>query len=335
MLNIRVRRAGFTLVELLVVIGIIGVLISVLLPTLSRARQQAQSLVCLSNLRQVGLGMAGYVTANRGCLFAPNTAFDTQETNAGRENANDVQVYLWFNAIIPYLQKKEVPPGTLNGVAAGRLYQPYLQCSVYDTFGGDILTVNSQNGTLVQGTTKGYTRSFKMNRYLQRFAASRTNVGGYVLGLARVSTLRNTARFVAFTDGVSMDLVGEIPSQFDSGQFAFANNAQSSSAGTWSYARHLGGVNALFLDGHAENVRMKPSPNLRTISDPSGGFIAKIAVWPSEYVNASGAEVDPSPLLTPEEQRIYRNPAQPLYFSDLESAISSRLYGDQGTAVGP
>ena len=59
---------GFTLVELLVVIGIIAFLIAMLLPALNKARQAAQSAACLSNLRQLGIGYALYVNENNGYL---------------------------------------------------------------------------------------------------------------------------------------------------------------------------------------------------------------------------------------------------------------------------
>ena len=54
------NRRGFTVVELLVVIGIMTVLIAILLPALSKARLMSRSISCASNLRQIGLGLAMY-----------------------------------------------------------------------------------------------------------------------------------------------------------------------------------------------------------------------------------------------------------------------------------
>src|SRR5512146_775255 len=64
----RTTATAFTLVELLVVIGIIGLLLAILLPVLGKARAAARTVACAANLRSIGQAMVMYAAENRGAI---------------------------------------------------------------------------------------------------------------------------------------------------------------------------------------------------------------------------------------------------------------------------
>lgn len=102
-------RGGFTLVELLVVIGIIGLLIGILLPVINAVRVSALESVCMSNMRQLGIGTQAYANRDRGWLptkgpdgSAPGVPNSFMPGNYNLQRGYD-DASIWFNAIPPLI----------------------------------------------------------------------------------------------------------------------------------------------------------------------------------------------------------------------------------------
>jgi prepilin-type N-terminal cleavage/methylation domain-containing protein/prepilin-type processing-associated H-X9-DG protein len=118
------RRGGFTLVELLVVIGIIAILIGILLPTLGRARGQASTVACSANLRSIGQAIHLYAGQNKGALpygYWDGVGSPDGNTINGGNNATDWQLLLMSVA----LGKGGATYGTQDGADTSKLQDAF------------------------------------------------------------------------------------------------------------------------------------------------------------------------------------------------------------------
>jgi prepilin-type N-terminal cleavage/methylation domain-containing protein/prepilin-type processing-associated H-X9-DG protein len=98
----RVNQRAFTLIELLIVVGIIAVLISLLLPAVQSARENARRVQCGNNLMQIGTALANYASANR--VFPPGVVNDKGPVS----NTPVGYHFGWAAQILPYLEHTNI-----------------------------------------------------------------------------------------------------------------------------------------------------------------------------------------------------------------------------------
>jgi prepilin-type N-terminal cleavage/methylation domain-containing protein len=111
------NRAGFTLLELLVVLGIIGVLLALLLPAVQQVRQAAARIACVNNLKQMGLAAYGYHDA---VGYFPQYA---EPGSGGPHQPSDTGRRSWMSVMLPYLEQT----AAYNGGGVGDPIKTY-QC---------------------------------------------------------------------------------------------------------------------------------------------------------------------------------------------------------------
>jgi len=95
-------RQGFTLIELLVVMAIIALLAALLLPSFSKARERARTTQCLSNLRQIDIGMRLYADGSEGLYPESGDIIPWGQTDP------TTHMYSWLRQIFPYAQNTNV-----------------------------------------------------------------------------------------------------------------------------------------------------------------------------------------------------------------------------------
>ena len=212
-------KRAFTLVEMVIVIGILAALAALLLPAVSRAREQAKSVKCLSNLRQLAQAAFAYVEVYDG-------SFPLSTQGGGLE---------WdFDS-----RSTPIRPGILwMGATTLSIHQ----CPSYD----------GRSGTKTDPFT-GYNYN---TSYIGGGVGETTPLGTSHVAPARIHAVHDPARVALFGDGqywAGSDKFMRAPILMAGTNLGDGVDLASRLAGTQGY-RHLGRTNVCYCDGHAESV---------------------------------------------------------------------------------
>lgn len=242
------RRSAFTLIELLVVISIISLLISILLPSLSRAREEAKRVHCLARLKEYGNALATYENLSGGLLPPARWFPDTTGLlpNPQQEVTDDRPVeYGWQEVLFTYVYSEEVRVPESYPVQRnidGRRWQEYFICKAV---GGT--EVNS-------GHYRVYLPAWSAGSYaLEPGGIYGESTRADPLRAARRDNIRPKLPLIGdANDGSERgDGLGDDECSFiDAGEANFAGSDGRGNGNRFS-DRHSGGTNFLFQDLHA------------------------------------------------------------------------------------
>jgi prepilin-type N-terminal cleavage/methylation domain-containing protein/prepilin-type processing-associated H-X9-DG protein len=134
----RNKPHGFTLVELLVVITIIGILIALLLPAVQAAREAARRINCANNLKQLGLAMHNYHSANNSLPFGCGR-YDRGPGDRKMVWTTMIMPHLELQGLYDLIKKENVPVGQLSKAVTTTVIAAY-HCPSDDGYGNPILS---------------------------------------------------------------------------------------------------------------------------------------------------------------------------------------------------